>query len=177
MPIGSVAGDSTELSRGISTRPIAAGDLPLLHRIYCSTRVDELAQIDWSTEQRDGFLRQQFDLQHRYYQQHFPHAQFCVVQCAGQDVGRLYVDRNGTELRLIDIALLPQWRGHGIGSRILQGLLTEADECNAEVVLHVEANNPALALYLRLGFEPVAANGVYVKLSRQPRRMACTKHQ
>src|SRR5690349_467280 len=85
-------------------------------------------------------------LLHRYYQAHFPEAQFCVIECAGQDVGRWYLDRTGTELRLIDIALLPQWRRQGIGSQLLNALLAEADVDGRDILLHVEANNPALGM-------------------------------
>jgi ribosomal protein S18 acetylase RimI-like enzyme len=156
------------LPEGVGLRPASATDLPLLHRIYSSTRQDELLALDWAVPEKAAFLQQQFDLQHRYYHAHFPAAQFCIIECAGHDIGRWYLDRAGAELRLIDIALLPDWRKRGIGSKLLRSLMEQADECGRHILLHVEANNPALAWYARLGFAPLANNGVYVKLSRRP---------
>lgn len=156
------------LPEGVGLRPAATTDLPLLHRVYCSTRDEELHALDWSASDKAAFLQQQFELQHRYYRAHFPEAQFCVIECAGQDVGRWYLDRTGTELRLIDIALLPQWRRQGIGSQLLRALMAEADASARDILLHVEAQNPALAMYVQLGFEPLATDGMYVKLRRRP---------
>jgi ribosomal protein S18 acetylase RimI-like enzyme len=156
------------LPEGVCLRPASAADLPLLHCVYCSTRQDELAEVDWDEPQKAAFLQQQFDLQHRYYHAHFPDAQFCIIQCQGEDIGRWYLDCAGAELRLIDIALLPAWRQQGIGSQLLRGLMAEADACGKDILLRVEANNPAFGMYVRLGFEPLANDGVYVKLSRQP---------
>ena len=160
------------LPEGVGLRAAAATDLPLLHRIYCSTREDELRGLDWSAPDKDAFLQQQFDLQHRYYHAHFPEAEFCIIERAGQDVGRWYLDRAGTQLRLIDVALLPQWRQRGIGSRLLRSLVEEADACGRDILLHVEASNPAFGMYARLGFEAIANDGVYVKLRRQPHAAA-----
>jgi ribosomal protein S18 acetylase RimI-like enzyme len=156
------------LPEGVGLRPAVAADLPLLLCVYCSTRQDELAAVDWDAPQKAAFLQQQFDLQHRYYHAHFPDAQFCIVQCQGRDIGRWYLDRAGAELRLIDIALLPAWRQRGIGSQLLRSLVAEADASGKDILLHVEANNPALGMYARLGFEPLANDGVYVKLRRPP---------
>jgi ribosomal protein S18 acetylase RimI-like enzyme len=152
----------------INLRPIDDGDLAFLLDVYRSSRETELAHVGWTREEQDGFLRSQFDLQHRYYQAHYPNAEFRIVQCGGEDIGRLYLDWRDNELRLIDIALLAQWRGQGIGSAILRSLLAAADERRKIIMLYAEVNNPVLSLYQRLGFNQVGTNGVYVELHRQP---------
>ena len=156
----------------IRLRPIHARDLPLLLQIYGSTREIELARVAWTVEERAAFLASQFDLQHRDYQMRFPRGEFHVVQYLEQDIGRLYLDRHGPELRLIDIALLPAWRNRGIGSSILRCLTQECDGGGQAIVLHVEATNPARALYERCGFEVVADDGLYLQLRRRPCPMA-----
>jgi len=156
------------LPEGVGLRPASAADMPLLHRVYCSTRQDELLALDWPVPAKDAFLQQQFALQHRYYHAHFPDAQFCIIQCEGRDIGRWYLDGAGAELRLIDIALLPDWRQRGIGSQLLRCLVEEADACGRDILLHVAANNPALGMYVRLGFEPLSNDGLYVMLRRRP---------
>ena len=152
----------------VRLRPFTTDDLPFLQRLYASTREAELQQTDWNDEQKTGFLQMQFDLQHNYYQQHFKHARFDVVTYHEQDIGRLYIEWRTDELRIIDIAFLPEYRGRGIGSTMLQSLLAQAKEKRKSVGLHVEYYNPALLLYRRFGFREIAENGVYRQMKWEP---------
>jgi ribosomal protein S18 acetylase RimI-like enzyme len=147
----------------ISYRPIAAAELPFLGRLYASTREEELAITGWPREQIDALLAQQFAAQHKHYTENYPGASFdlVLVSGSGEAIDRLYLDRRETEFRIIDISLLPEWRGRGIGGAILRELLTEADGEGKAVTIHVEAHNPAMSLYLRLGFRHVDDKGVY----------------
>jgi ribosomal protein S18 acetylase RimI-like enzyme len=145
----------------VSLRPVVPGDEEMLFRIYASTREEELSVLNWSAAAQDAFLRQQFTAQDRHYQQAFAGAQFSLLVVSGEAIGRLYIWREAAGLRIIDLALLPEWRGRGIGSRLLRGLLEEAAANRQRVVIHVEANNPARRLYDRLGFRAVSNNGVY----------------
>jgi len=139
---------------GLTLRPERADDLELLHRLYASTRADEMALVDWSPEQKGLFLKSQFEAQHRYYLEHYQDSRFDVIEQAGDAVGRLYVARWPDNICIIDIALLPEYRGQGLGGRMLQALLDEATTTGKSVSMHVEINNPALRLYERLGFRP-----------------------
>ena len=68
----------------------------------------------------------------------------------------------------MDIALIPQERGRGLGRSILEGLLDEARKARLPVRIHVEKLNPALRLYRRLGFETIEDKGVYDLLEWRP---------
>lgn len=142
-------------------RSISEGDQPFLYRLYASTREDELALLDWTPQQKQAFLVMQFRAQHTYYMQEFAGSSFDIIEQTGEPIGRLYVDRRRDEIRIIDIALLPQWRGRGIGSRYLQDLQAEGRERCLPLRIHVESNNPAMRLYTRLGFRKIETNGVY----------------
>ncbi len=142
-------------------RSITAEDRGLLLEIYASTRAEEMAVVPWSEQQKADFLRFQFDAQHKYYQEHFPSAAFDVILKDGEPIGRLYVDRRDDEIRLIDIALLPEHRGSGLGGAIMRDVLAEGRESGRLVRIHVEHNNPAMRLYRRLGFEKIEEQGVY----------------
>ena len=144
----------------VALRAATPEDEPFLLAVYASTRADELALVDWSDEQKAAFLQMQFTAQHRYYREHYADATFDVVLCDGEPAGRLYVARWPTEIRIIDIALLPVYRNRGIGAWLLERLLVEAAEANKRVSIHVERFNPALRLYARLGFQPIADLGV-----------------
>lgn len=122
----------------------------------------------WSEAEKATFLRSQFEAQKTYYDAQFPDAEFELILLDGQPVGRLFVDHRKEEIRLIDIALLPQWRGQGIGERILRGILAEARRKKLVVRIHVEQNNRAMGLYLRLGFSLLEERGVYHLMQWQP---------
>ena len=104
----------------------------------------------------------QFDAQHAHYQEHYPGAAFDVILVDGQPAGRLYVAREDDEIRIVDIALLPEYRNRGIGTRLLRGLQSEAAAAGKPLSIHVERFNPALRLYERLGFRQIEDQGVYL---------------
>lgn len=120
--------------------------------------------MPWDDLQKAAFLQMQFTAQHQYYQEQYPHAAFDVVLVAGKPAGRLYVNRGQDELRIIDIAILPAWRNRRIGTHLIGALQTEAALARKPLRIHVERFNPALRLYERLGFVPVADRGVYLFL-------------
>lgn len=142
-------------------RAAGAADTNFLFRVYAGTRLEELAVTGWSAEQQESFLRMQFAAQDHDYRQRFPAARFDIVQAFGSDVGRLYVDESYDEICVIDIALLPDYRRRGLGSALLRALLADGVASGRTVSLHVECNNPALALYLRLGFVDANEHGIY----------------
>ncbi|MES2674903.1 MAG: GNAT family N-acetyltransferase [Pseudomonadota bacterium] len=146
-------------------RPLLDVDLPFLLSLYASTRAHELAALNWSDEQKKFFINSQFQLQHHYYQQQFHAAQFHVITAAGRDVGRLYYGWEGNDLRLIDIALLPEYQNQGIGGVLIRKLMQEVSAGDGSLLLHVELNNPARTWYLNLGFIAGTDDGIYQKLS------------
>lgn len=150
------------LEVAVALRPMAASDLPFLLRVYASTRVEELAGVPWTAEQKAAFITQQFEAQHAHYQQHYARGSFNVVLLAGEPVGRLYLCAFGDEIRIVDIALLPEFRHVGVGSVLLHRVLADATEKGLAVRIHVERNNPALAWYEANGFRLVEDRGVYL---------------
>lgn len=117
--------------------------------------------MDWTPTQKDQFLSMQFEAQHSYYLGQFTNAEFLLIEKGAEPIGRVYIDRREAEIRLIDIALLPGHRGLGLGTSLLEELLSEAHAGGLPVTIHVEKNNPAMKLYRRLGFRPIEEQGVY----------------
>jgi ribosomal protein S18 acetylase RimI-like enzyme len=152
----------------IALRPADEADEPLLRGIYASTREEELALVPWPDEERRAFLTQQFDLQSTHYRTHYADGRFDVVEMEGEPVGRLYVARWNEEIRVVDISLLPRFRGRGIGTELLRELLDEGARTGRRVTIHVEKHNPALRLYSRLGFVPAADLGLYLLMEASP---------
>jgi len=146
---------------GVSYRPMGDGDLPFVAELYASTRREEVARTGWPAEMQEAFLRQQHEAQHSHYSLHYADAEWLIVERAGQPVGRLYLRDPPEALHIVDISLLPQIRGQGIGGAILRDVLGQARELGKDVSIHVEKFNPARRLYERLGFETVEDKGIY----------------
>lgn len=144
-----------------SLRDATEDDARFLFELYASTREAELAPVPWSQEQKRAFLWQQSEAQHAHYRQHYPLAEYFVIQSGSERAGRLYVSRGSTEIRIMDIALVPEFRGRGLGTAVVQSLLDEAKSTERTVGIHVEKNNPAYRLYTQLGFEKSEDRGVY----------------
>lgn len=145
----------------ITLRPVTDADRAFLVDLYGSTRAAELDQVRWAPGQREAFVLMQFDAQDASYRAQNPHGAFDVIEVGGRPAGRLYVDRRPEEIRIVDIALLPEFRGAGIGGGLLERLQREAAASGRALTIHVEVHNPAAALYERLGFVAVAERGVY----------------
>src|SRR5512140_3584447 len=144
-------------------------DEPFLQALYASTRLDEMALVPWTPDQKSAFVQMQNHAQRRSYQDQYPQSQTYVVEEGGHPVGRMIVDRSAAAILLMDIALLPEHRNHGLGSALLRDLLDEADRDHRAVQLHVEDFNPAMRLYLRLGFVKTGEAGIYSEMTRQPK--------
>ncbi|MCP4379319.1 MAG: GNAT family N-acetyltransferase [bacterium] len=157
------------MKQQVAFRPITANDQDFLCRLYASTRQDEMAVVPWSEAEKEAFLNFQFTAQHKYYQEHFTQAAFDLILLNTEPIGRLYLDHRTEEFHIIDIALLPQYRGQGLGSKLMANILTEAETVGLPVRIHVEKNNPALRLYRRLGFTEIGDDeGVYYLMEWQP---------
>src|SRR5690606_20404347 len=118
---------------------------------------------------RAAVAAREADAQHAHYLRAYPGADLAIVELAGAPVGRLYVHRRADELRLLDVTLLPEHRGRGIGTRLVRALLDEARARGVAVSCDVEHDNHrARALYLGLGFEPVFEDPVCTLLSWVP---------
>ena len=154
----------------VTLRPATDADLEFLLQVYAATRAEELAQVPWSVEQKDAFLRQQFGAQHAWWHEHYIGTTFDLVLVHGEPAGRFYVHHGPTDIRVVDIALLPPYRGTGIGSRLLRELFAEGDAAGKRVSVHVEKFNPARRLYERLGFQEVEDKGLYLLMAREPRK-------
>ena len=88
----------------------------------------------------------------------------------GSERGYGYVDDTIPELA---IAVLPQYRGQGIGTRLLETLLANARHRYPAISLSVRADNPARQLYERLGFTAVKGSEVPNRVGGTSITMLC----
>lgn len=81
----------------------------------------------------------------------------------GAEKGYGYVDDDTPELGM---AVLPEYRGRGAGSELLNRVLNAASSHYRKVSLSVSAENPALRLYERAGFVRARNDGSSVVMVR-----------
>lgn len=120
--------------------------------------------MPWAPGQREAFIRMQFEAQDTEYRRHNPAGSFDVIEVGGRPAGRLIVDRRPTDIRIVDISLLPAFRGAGIGGQLIAELIAEAAGSGRTLSIHVEVHNRAAELYARMGFAVVAEHGVYRRM-------------
>jgi GNAT superfamily N-acetyltransferase len=146
----------------LTLRPVIAADDEFLLAVYDSTRADELAQAEWQPGQREAFLKWQFDLQRGEYDRRFPDAEYFVIEIDGQPAGRIWIGQDEKQMRLLDIALLPEFQNRGAGTSLLKWLIDRARAC-AKPLRHMVfvLNNDADRFYERLGFVVIEDLGGY----------------
>jgi len=155
-------------AKKITLRPVTEADDKFLLAVYASTRAEELARVPWAAEQKEAFLRMQFEAQKSHYAAQYPKASHDLICADGTPVGRVYLDRGAGGFHILDITVLPQHRNAGIGSFLLGQLLDEATRAAKPVSIYVENFNPSLRLFQRLGFQVAEENGFQLLLKRLP---------
>jgi ribosomal protein S18 acetylase RimI-like enzyme len=146
---------------GISYRPKTGDDLPFIERLYASTRAEEMAMTGWPEAFQRQFIAQQQFAQSRQLELNHPGAEWLIIERGGEPVGRLYVEDRDSDLWLVDIALMPETRGAGIGTAVLRDLLEQGREAGKPVGLTVFKANKARHLYAKLGFVATRETEVY----------------
>lgn len=146
-----------------------AADLGFLRHLFVANRWIEFAPLALGEQQRLQLLSSQFDLQDKHYKSFFPETDRRIVTVEGQPVGRIYILRGEPKWTLIDLSLLPEVAGQGIGSRLIDGMLAEADVARRPVSLHCSVTNPAFEIYKAKGFIEVAQEGADWIMERWPK--------
>jgi len=143
----------------IKLRPAVVADDAILLSVYASTRAAEMQQVPWTAEQKEAFVKMQYVAQKQHYAAMYPQASHDIIYADETAVGRIYLDRSGEKLHILDITVLPQYRGRGTGALLLRQLLEEAGASGKTVTIYVESFNPSLGLFERLGFQKEREEG------------------
>jgi len=152
----------------ITLRPATEADDDFIFNCYASTREQELAQVPWTAEQKESFVRMQYAAQKNHYAAEAPEASHNIIYVDATPVGRIFLDRRRDALHILDITVLPQHRNQGTGSLLLRRLLDEANSLGKPVTIYVESFNPSLRLFERLGFRKDHEKGFHLLMTWQP---------
>ena len=153
----------------VSLRPVTPDDREFLVAVYGGTRAQELAQVEWDEGQKEAFIRWQFERQEEEYKQRYPGARYDVILVDGVPAGRIWVGFDDKQIRLLDIAIIPQFQNRGVGTHLLRQLMAEATHAN-KVLRHMVfvLNDNAHRFYERLGFVTIEDLGGYKHMEWVP---------
>ena len=138
-----------------SLRAAASNDYDFLYDLKVAT-MKEYVAATWGWDDAD---------QEESFRQRFKPDGWNIIVVDNQDVGALRVRRKEMEIHLVNIAILPQYQGHGLGSRIINSVLEEARDTDLPVTLQVLKVNPARGLYERLGFTVIGETETHYLMS------------
>lgn len=140
----------------MSLRAARDEDAAFFRALFETARPDAAILAAWPAAVRQNFLDQQFHFQTTHYARAYPAADRLVVIKDSEPIGRLILDAAPDEWCVVDIALLPEWRGTGIGTLLFRLIQAAATAAGAACLrLTVDMHNPARSLYGRLGFAAV----------------------
>ncbi|MEJ2445956.1 MAG: GNAT family N-acetyltransferase [Exilibacterium sp.] len=160
-------GENLSLSK-LHFRTVTDTDRDFLLELYASTRASELSQTSWDERQINAFIEMQFRAQDIHYRNHYQGALFQIVELNAQAIGRYYLHETEQDVRIMEITLLPDKRGGGIGRSLLQREIQIAHTNGKTLSLHVECFNPAMRLFERLGFRTKMPGQVYHYMECEP---------
>jgi ribosomal protein S18 acetylase RimI-like enzyme len=140
----------------ITYKNIETKDQEFIERVYRSTREIELNLTSWPEDQKQRFIIMQLMAQLTEYNNKFKNASYQVLLFKKKPAGRLYTWESNSEIRIIDISLLPEFQGKGIGTKVLTDIIGSAKQRSKTVTLYVAHGNPVKKLYERLGFKKIS---------------------
>lgn len=145
------------MPRQLSTRPATPADIPFLMRLRKLTMHEHQARAGERTDD---------DWHHQRVMVNFDSAS--IVCLDETPIGLFKHYRTPEEWVLVQIQVLPEHQGKGMGEQLIRGLLDEARQAGVPVTLSVLRGNSARRLYERLGFEEIAVKGNEFEMIRRP---------
>ena len=143
--------ETTNLADRISLRPVEKpADEEFLIALYHTTR-DDIEQAPIDEEQKRSLSLMQYTAQRHHYETNHSNSNHDIILFDGKSVGRLWTARYETEIIVVDIALLPEYRNLGIGTVLMRSLFDEAEQTGRVLHFHVlKMNANAIRFYERL---------------------------
>jgi ribosomal protein S18 acetylase RimI-like enzyme len=136
-------------------------DEPFLRHLVVETAAAELGASAWPEPMRTHLLGVQYTSRRQSHGVNYPEAESQVIEVDGVDAGWAVVNTSPDEVRLVDIMVLPELRGRGIGTAVIRELLATGRDAGKPVRLNVNImNQGAIRLYERLGFRRIDGDEV-----------------
>jgi GNAT superfamily N-acetyltransferase len=155
------------LAPAVTLRYTTPDDRGFLARLFTACRSDEFVPLGEPFVSH--VLQTQFEAQQAGYAGRFGSSGDHIITSDEDPIGRIWVHCDGSKWELVDIAVLPEHRGHGVGTVLLRDLIQQADWNGATIHLDVRCDNAgAQRLYFGLGFSLVSTDELDLRLSLRP---------
>ncbi len=144
-------------------------------RVSCTTRQATAEDREFlyvlNRSAYEDVVRKQFGQwdeawQRQHFEKKWGSETFEIVEEAGRRIGALSVSRTHEEVRIVEMQLLPESQGKGIGTALLERELRFADERALPVRLQVLRANRARTLYERFGFRVTGETDTHFLMER-----------
>jgi ribosomal protein S18 acetylase RimI-like enzyme len=152
------------MSQVLTLRPARADDQEFLYRLFSSVYSEKLNGVVLNLEEKNSLVGFMYEGFSRHYRTIGPAADDRIVLLNSDCIGRMILLQTHEEIRLADLAILPEYRQRGIGSALIGQLQTESLMSNRPVRLQVARFDRALRLYQRLGFYKIDVAEPYLHL-------------
>ncbi len=136
-------------------RTTAATDLdgPLLLQLFVDSRAEQFAPLGLTPDQLHPLLAGQFRAQQLSYASAYPDAFHRILVLEdGTGIGHVLFAETAESLRVIDLAVLRDYRNRKLGAMAIQHVQRIAASRSLPVGLRVRKDSPARRLYMRQGF-------------------------
>jgi RimJ/RimL family protein N-acetyltransferase len=178
MDDGAIAMLVLDTDRGpVAVRREHDQDGDFLYRLFRSHALAAFAPLPVDDAMKESLVRMQFASRTATYRSQYPDALFAILERDGSPFGRVVVDEPpkgspGGTACIVDLELMAESRGGGIGSAVMSSLvLWLGQRCEAVRCTVLAGNEASLRMCRRAGFVPVADNPPHVELKwRQPPR-------
>ncbi len=138
-------------------------DNAFMRTLFCS--LEQVQSLMLIGKQAEPLIDMQLRAREQQYRTVYPNGEFQLILLDGEPIGRVATDQTTDVWRLIDIALMPAWRGYRLGGQLVERFLRSADAAGCDVAASVLASNvKALKLWLRIGFQVVEERPDYWSL-------------
>jgi ribosomal protein S18 acetylase RimI-like enzyme len=153
----------------LQLRKANTADSRFIRDLYCSSRETEVKEVDWPERQKIIFLRQQFTLQQKHFDNTYPKANKDIILYKNKVIGRFFtnVNQECNHCHLIDITIINEYCRQGIGRFLLKHWIKNTELMSAKLSLYVRDDNPAFNLYISLGFIQTKTVNGYFYLEKQ----------
>jgi GNAT superfamily N-acetyltransferase len=152
----------------ISLRVIAPEDSKFLLILYKSSRGEDLRGLGWDEQRISEFLDMQYAAQQRFHATEYKKAVDQIVLRGSEPVGRVTFEPREHEIRCVEVALMPEHRNAGIGTRLIRELQTEAKRQKKPLRLQVIRFSRSVSLFERLGFQRISETGTHFQMEWSP---------
>ena len=152
----------------ITTRPSVAEDSAFMLELYASTSKDVLDDLGWTIGSQRTFVIMQAQTEEWNRARLYPGMDRLTICVDDMPVGRLLVCMRNNVLHLVDLSLLPRFRGNGIGTQLLSEILEEARNARVPVKVKIRKDSGAIRFVERLDFGTPTDLGSNVELTWMP---------